>query len=285
MEAIPLEDSYADVVGKAQRGLSLSDTELAARAGLSASELGHFKGGGFDLDTARKVAGPLALGTVSLINLGQKIVVLPEAVEVEGLAMFTTTYQDMTVNSYLVFDPKTRDAAAFDTGATVAGMLEFAQTHQLKIESIFITHSHADHIADLRKLEAATSAGAYIGENERFHGPRQFAPGTSFHIGSLRVNTRQTSGHAAGRDYVRRDRPRPFAGNRGRRIVCGINGWWSGLVRRRTAHKSEGDFHPAGQHRHLPRPRPVDNCGRTKEAQPLLPRVPEVTQSYSVAIT
>jgi len=48
MPVIPLEDNYTDVVGKSQRGLRLSDTELARQAGLSASELGHFKGGGFD---------------------------------------------------------------------------------------------------------------------------------------------------------------------------------------------------------------------------------------------
>jgi glyoxylase-like metal-dependent hydrolase (beta-lactamase superfamily II) len=211
MEGIPLEDSYTDVVGKAQRGLSLSDTELARRAGLSASELGHFKGGGFDLDTARKVAGPLNLGADSLIDLGEKKW-YPAPVEVEGLAMFTTTYQDMTVNSYIVFDPKTREAAAFDTGATVAGMLEFAQTNNLKIESILITHSHADHIADLRKLEATTNAAAYICENEHFHGPRQFTAGTTFRVGSVSINTRQTSGHARGGiTYVLTGLSRPLA--------------------------------------------------------------------------
>ncbi len=77
-------------------------------------------------------------------------------------------------------------------------MLEFAEGQQLKIESIFITHSHADHIADLRKLETATAAGVFIGENERFHGPQQFAPGRIFTLGGLKIETRQTSGHARG---------------------------------------------------------------------------------------
>jgi hydroxyacylglutathione hydrolase len=197
MEPIPLEDNYTDVVGKAQRGLGLSDTELARRAGLTAAELGHFKGGGFDVETARKVAGPLSLGEATLIEMGQKKW-YPEAVEVDGLAMFTTVYQDMTVNSYLVFDPTSRHAAAFDTGATAAGMLEIAQGRQLKIESIYITHSHADHVADLRRLQAATGAEVYVGQNEHFHGPRQFVPGAVFRVGNLRIGTRQTSGHARG---------------------------------------------------------------------------------------
>ncbi|HEX4121874.1 MAG TPA: MBL fold metallo-hydrolase [Verrucomicrobiae bacterium] len=197
MEQIPLEDNYADVVGKAQRGLSLSDTELARRAGIPMTELGHFKGGGFDADTARKVAGPLNLGAGALIELGNKSW-YPQPVELDGLAAFNTPYHDMTVNSYLVFDPKTKLAAAFDTGATVAGMLGLAQGRQLKIESIFITHSHGDHIADLQCLESTTKAPAYVGENEKFHGPQTFAPGKVFHVGGLKIETRQTSGHARG---------------------------------------------------------------------------------------
>src|SRR5580700_5949250 len=145
MNTIPLEDNYTDVVGKAQRGLSLSDTELARQAGLSASELGHFKGGGFDSGAARKIAGPLQLGAQALIELGEKSW-YPEPLQVEGLAAFNTPFQDMTVNSFLVFDPKTLQAAAFDTGSTAVGMLEFVKTRQLTMAYIFLTHSHPDHV-------------------------------------------------------------------------------------------------------------------------------------------
>ena len=163
MSNIPLEDNYTDVVGKAQRGLRLSDTDLARQAGLSASELGHFKGGGFDANTARKIAGPLQLGAGALIELGQKAW-YPEPLQVEGLAAFNTPYQDMTVNSYLVFDTKTSQAAAFDTGSTVSGMLELAQARGLMLAFIFLTHSHPDHVADLNRLEKETGAPAYVGE-------------------------------------------------------------------------------------------------------------------------
>ncbi len=105
MQPIPLEDNFTDVVGKSQRGLGLSDTELARRAGIPASEIGHFKGGGFDLETARKIAGPLNLGADALIELGQKAW-YPEAVSVAGLEMFNTPYEDMTVNSYTCLRPQ-----------------------------------------------------------------------------------------------------------------------------------------------------------------------------------
>jgi glyoxylase-like metal-dependent hydrolase (beta-lactamase superfamily II) len=197
MDTIPLEDNYTDVVGKAQRGLRLSDTELARQAGLSASELGHFKGGGFDAGAARKIAGPLQLGPEALIELGQKSWD-PAPLQVEGLAAFNTPYQDMTVNSYLVFDSKAGQAAAFDTGSTAAGMLELVQQRRLTLAFIFLTHSHPDHVADLPRLETATGAPAYVGEKEGLHGPKPFPAGQVFRLGGLKIETRQTSGHALG---------------------------------------------------------------------------------------
>jgi glyoxylase-like metal-dependent hydrolase (beta-lactamase superfamily II) len=137
------------------------------------------------------------LGATALIELGQNAW-YPQPVEVDGLAVFNTPYKDVTVNSYLVFDPQSKKAAAFDTGSTAAGMLEFAGKQQLSIEAIFITHAHADHVADLRRLETAAAAPVHVGEHERFHGPQPFAAGTVFRIGSLKIDTRQTSGHARG---------------------------------------------------------------------------------------
>jgi glyoxylase-like metal-dependent hydrolase (beta-lactamase superfamily II) len=192
-----LEDTYTDVLRKAQRGLALSEADLARDAGLSISELARFKAGGFNADTARKVAVPLHLGAAALIELGQNSW-HPQPVEVLGLALFNTPYKDVTVNSYLVFDPQTKKAAALDTGSTAAGMLEFAREHQLTIEAIFLTHTHADHVADLPRLESATAAPVYVGELERFHGPQPFAAGKVFRIGHLKFDTRQTSGHARG---------------------------------------------------------------------------------------
>ncbi len=43
---IPMEDNFADVVGKAQRGLGLADRDLAARAGISLTELDRLKAPG-----------------------------------------------------------------------------------------------------------------------------------------------------------------------------------------------------------------------------------------------
>jgi glyoxylase-like metal-dependent hydrolase (beta-lactamase superfamily II) len=271
MGAIPLEDNYTDVVGKAQRGLSLSDAELARQAGLSPGELSRFKGGGFDPVTARKVAGPLQLGAQALLELGEALW-YPEPLQVEGLAAFNTSYRDMTVNSFLVFDPKTLQAAAFDTGSTVAGMLASVKERQLTVAYIFLTHSHSDHVADLQRLEQATGATAYIGEKEQLHGAKTFAAGQVFRLGGLKIETRQTSGHARGGiTYVVSGLARRLAivGD----ALCRLDGRRGGFVRGSIADQSQRDFQFARRHHRLSRPRSHDHRERTKEAQSVLSRI------------
>jgi glyoxylase-like metal-dependent hydrolase (beta-lactamase superfamily II) len=68
----------------------------------------------------------------------------------------------MAVNSYLVVDPSTNEAAAFDTGADCSGMLVAGAN----IRQVFLTHIHADHIADLDQLLKKTGATAFVSSRE-----------------------------------------------------------------------------------------------------------------------
>jgi hydroxyacylglutathione hydrolase len=187
MKKIPLEDTFVDVVGKAQRGLGVTDAALAQQAGIDAAKFAAFKSGAFDAAIARTVARALHLGADALIELGERSW-YPEPREVAGLASFNTEYEDMTVNSYLAFDPKTKQAVVFD----------YAKEQQLKIELILLTHTHPDHVADLERLKKATSAPVYVGEKENFGGGEPFAAGKIFQVGNLKIESRQTSGHARG---------------------------------------------------------------------------------------
>ncbi|MEO6033750.1 MAG: MBL fold metallo-hydrolase, partial [Verrucomicrobiota bacterium] len=99
---------------------------------------------------------------------------------------------------YLVFDPKTHEAVAFDTGADATPMLNFAREKSLKIKLILLTHIHPDHIADLGRLKKETGAAAHVCELEPTPDAEPFKPGKSFSVGSLKVESRQTSGHARG---------------------------------------------------------------------------------------
>jgi len=196
---IPLEDNFNDVLGKAQRGLQLSDEQLAQKAEVSVSDVTRGKEGQFDESVVRKLAPVLNLKTDALVALGKKSWYPKDSSQVPGLAAFTTNYGgDMTVNSFLVWDPKTSQGAAFDTGADCSGMAKFAADKGIKIQMILLTHTHGDHIADLARLKKVTQAAAFVCKLEAIDGAETFEVSRKFTVGPLKIDTRQTSGHSQG---------------------------------------------------------------------------------------
>ena len=178
---------------------------------MSADELGRVQSGAVDEATLRRLAAALDLGADALVASANKTW-FPQPVALDGFAQFNTTFEDMTVNAYLVWDPQTKAAAAFDTGATAGPMLEFAQEHQLAIKLILLTHTHADHIADLARLKEATGAPAFVGQLEPTEGAETFAAGRVFTVGRLKIETRLTTGHSPGAiTYVVHGLKRPVA--------------------------------------------------------------------------
>jgi len=197
MATVPLEDNFTDILGKAQRGLKLSDDQVAAKAAVATAELVSAKSGTVNEDVLRKLAEALQLGATALVATANKAW-YPKPQETDGLAAFNTPYEDMTVNSYLVWDPKTKEAAAFDTGADSRPMLDYVKAHGLTIKLILLTHTHGDHIADLAKLKSATGATAHVCQLEPVGGAETFSAGKKFSVGGLSIETRQTRGHSEG---------------------------------------------------------------------------------------
>jgi glyoxylase-like metal-dependent hydrolase (beta-lactamase superfamily II) len=198
MALIPLEDNFTDILGKAQRGLNLSGSGLAERAGVSLAQVNAARGGAVDEAVLRKLAGALQLGAEALVASAREAWRPQDAGTVAGLACFNTPFSDIMVNAYLVFDPEMRRAAAFDTGADCDGMLEFIVGKGLVVELILLTHTHTDHVYELDRLKAATGARAHVSGREPLAGAEAFAEGKTFTVGGLRIETRQTSGHARG---------------------------------------------------------------------------------------
>lgn len=198
MNKIPLEDNFNDVLGKAQRGLQLSDEQLAQNARVTVADITRAKEGQFDEPIVRKLAPVLNLKPDALVDLGKKSWYPKDPGQVPGLAAFTTPYGDMTVNSYLIWDPKTNQGAAFDTGADCSGMVKFATDKGIKIQVILLTHTHPDHIADLARLKNVTQAAAFVCKLESIDGADTFEVSRKFTVGPLKIDTRQTSGHSRG---------------------------------------------------------------------------------------
>ena len=208
---IALEDGFADVIGKAQRGLRLTDTELAEKARVSSQKIKKMREGEFDELALLRVAGVLDLATRALCELAAGEW-RPEKVEVDGLAQFSTRYHEVMVNAYLLWKPGSRDAVAFDTGADCSAMLDLAAKQKLAIKAILLTHAHVDHVADLARLREKSGAPVYVSALEPVAGAELIEEGKTFRIGKLNIETRLTWGHSrGGMTYVVQGLARPVA--------------------------------------------------------------------------
>jgi glyoxylase-like metal-dependent hydrolase (beta-lactamase superfamily II) len=195
---IPLEDNVGDVIGKAQRGLGISDSELAKKADVSLETIRKLREGDFDEAALKRVAPVLSLAAGPLCALANNEW-RPERInERDGFAQFNTRYHDMTVNAYLVWDPATRVAAAFDTGADCSDIVRFASRHKLNVQLILLTHAHPDHVADLPRLREETGADVFVPGREPVAGAEPIEEGKHFHLGNLEIDTRLTWGHSQG---------------------------------------------------------------------------------------
>lgn len=200
---LPLEDNVMDILGKAQRGLHLSNEELADRAGIQLGELQRIKTESMDsseisASVIEKLAFALQLDAPTLLQLAKGTWYPEQPPVVPGLAMFTTQYGDMTVNANLIWDPDTRSAASFDTGATCTPMLEFIEREKLVLKRIFITHTHADHMGDIDRLSEKTQAPCYGSAIENPLGLLPLHSGDGLTLDHLRIRVLKTSGHTPG---------------------------------------------------------------------------------------
>jgi hydroxyacylglutathione hydrolase len=214
--SIPLEDLVTDIIGKAQRGLGLSDTDLADRIGIEISELEAVKQvRGVAFAEVDKLARALELGPRSLVAIAEgkynPAVTLPKT----GFFQVNTPYGgEIRVNAYLVWDAETGLAAAFDTGADCTSLVEEIKKRGLTLQDVYLTHTHVDHVMELDRLieKAGGSVGVHVNEAEALDNAATFQPGVTFSLGRLHIETRDTSGHSAGgTTYLIHGLDRPLA--------------------------------------------------------------------------
>src|SRR4030095_3788231 len=195
---IPLEDNVGDIIGKAQRGLGISDSELAEKARVSSQKIRQLRAGDFDEAALLSVAPVLGLAGRALCELARGEWHPEKIDERDYLAQFNTHYHDMAVNAYLVWDPSSRAAAAFDTGADCGEMVRFANRHKLNVNVILLTNAHDDHVADLPRLREETGGEVFTPAREPVPGAQAIEEGKTFRLGGVEIDTRLTWGHSPG---------------------------------------------------------------------------------------
>jgi hydroxyacylglutathione hydrolase len=105
-------------------------------------------------------------------------------------------HDDLGCASYLIGDDKAGLAAVVDPRFEVDEYLEQARYMGVRIEHVFETHNHADHVSGHGRLAAATGAVIHIhraAQPAYDHEP--FDDGDEFELGCLTIRALHTPGH------------------------------------------------------------------------------------------
>lgn len=215
-----LEDFCEDIIGKAQKGLKISDAELCNKAEIDKESLRQIKRGSVDPDAIKKVALVLRLNPDALLTSAKKAWE-PNKITIEGLNQYESKYGfkqaygfDLgLVNSYIIWDPETHEGVIADTGMDATEMIKAIAKLKITPKILLLTHSHMDHIAELGKVcKTFPNLKVVIDKKEIISGAEGIEAGAKFKVGRLSITTRKTSGHSpGGLTYVIEGLERPIA--------------------------------------------------------------------------
>ncbi len=194
-----LEDNLGDVISKARASAGVSAEAAAEAAGLTLEDYSSLE------ETGRLTQPPDLPALAAKLGLhGPKLEGiangwLPQKRDLgvwRELRQITTAGPGYKVNCYLVWDEVTREAALFDTGFEAQPISDLIDQNQLQLSHLFITHTHADHVAAIEPLRNRFP-------KVKLHSSARSAPvdqrnraNDFIHLGSLRITNRDTPGHA-----------------------------------------------------------------------------------------
>lgn len=194
-----LEDHAGDIIRKTRVSAGISVEKASQVAGMPAREWSAFEETGTTgarLDY-KAIGALIGLDAVKLARIAGGWTPVDRDVSIwRELRRLETAKEGMAVNCYLLWDEVTREAALFDTGWEASPILKLIQENQLRLAHIFLTHDHRDHIAALPQIREACPKA-------RLHSSHKDAPADQrnkandfIHLGSLRINNRETPGHS-----------------------------------------------------------------------------------------
>ena len=92
-----------------------------------------------------------------------------------------------------------KNAWIFDTGTDAEPILALIEEEKLKVDAIFLTHTHRDHVACLNDLREKTGRPkVYVHQLELFDGCEPIEEGFKYSIDSLSLVAKHTHGHSVG---------------------------------------------------------------------------------------
>ena len=158
-----LEDFFGDIVGKARRGLGLTEATLADATGLSAVDIGRIEAYELTPDEGRilALASALQLDGKKLIGIANGWV--PERGnsphdDVRLSVERTILDAGMEVNAYALKCKTTGEGAIVDAGGQANRILALAERMGLEVTHVLLTHGHGDHVGALAEIAETTGA-------------------------------------------------------------------------------------------------------------------------------
>ncbi len=193
-----LEDHAGDIVFKARKALGISLGEVATAGSVTEDALEAFEEDGKAPAAMRwnAVAERLGLDPAKLKAVAEGWEPAPVELSRWRELRMITTEQGMAVNCFLAWDPETREAALFDTGWDARPVLQLAEDNDLVLTDLFVTHSHGDHIADIRGVRQRFPDIRLHSGMEAAPAAQRVSQGEVFGVGRLEVTARLTPGHA-----------------------------------------------------------------------------------------
>ena len=137
-----LEDDPCDILTKAMLGQGLDVHLLSKKTHLAEDTIHSVLHGERNPQVIHQLADILNLSAEALLNQGNYNL---EVTPPEGLYRFISEYGYLGVNAYLIIHGQS--ATIFDTGTNAQSIINFIDKHQLHIDTLYITHRHADHTA------------------------------------------------------------------------------------------------------------------------------------------
>ena len=150
------EDSYLDIIKKAAVGSGFGEKKISELSSLPLNKVQDLFKGNYCSETLKLIS--------KILNLDYNALKAhadgnshPPKIFLDGLFKFESSFaynqnDNYSVNHYLLVDNHTQTALLFDTGTNAKETLEYLQKNSLKLESIFITHQHKDHILALNQF-------------------------------------------------------------------------------------------------------------------------------------
>lgn len=196
---LPVEDDFNDIIGKAQKGQEINTEDLADSSGIAEGVIRHLRRGELYEAELEKLGSALGLNVPALMKIARNEWYPKQPDAIDGFAIVPSPFYDLHVNAFLVWDPESLRAAAFDTGTTADPMIETIEKRGLTLESLFITHGHGDHIACLDVLIKKYNCALFAPEGEGdFSGATIVRKGSRFELGNVSIEAISTPGHTAG---------------------------------------------------------------------------------------